>query len=330
MKPASSLDSGFQAMRTSYRREWAARVGLSSCLCSTAGLWCYLEASYGNKVVLHWTLRRQKLGKAEVSIMQNPETEVPVSPGNGRDGELSCWSWGQGIKRRVTFSANVAWARWYTANVDMSLHAITSITHGKGAKSRLEFSETLSVWVRRRVQHAGLLQREVGSKVSAPLCRMHDTICLPILYILIASFLWCLGEGVVTGTCCRLYSFYLSWHLAWYWGCESNRAHALHAGICHAPACVSSNSKELPGVLGLLSPYTATWREACQDVFLGKLDFCAFSSSAQLSVCLNCKTTEKEFLQIPEWENGEMVLDLDKISSCFHSVMGKLVSWTRR
>ena len=158
---------------------------------------------------------------------------------------------------------------------------------------------------------------------------MHDIIWLPTLSVLITSFLWCLGEGVVTVTCCWLHSLHLSWHLAWTWGWERNHAHALHAGILHALACVSSNSKELPDVLGSLIPYTTTWPEMCQDVLLGKLDFCAFSSSAQLSVCLNYRTMEKEFLQIPEWENAEMMLDLDKISSCFHSVMAEFVSWTR-
>lgn len=35
----------------------------------------------------------------------------------------------------------------------------------------------------------------------------------------------------------------LSWHLAWSWGSERNHAHALHAGILHAPACIFSNSR---------------------------------------------------------------------------------------
>lgn len=64
----------------------------------------------------------------------------------------------------------------------MSLHAMTSITHGKVAKLRLEFSETLSyLGVKKRAQLAGLLQHEVGSKVSASLCRMRDIIWLPTL-----------------------------------------------------------------------------------------------------------------------------------------------------
>lgn len=52
-----------------------------------AGSWYYLEAPGGNEVFLRWTQGRQRLDKAVVSIMKNPETEVPVSPGNHRGGE---------------------------------------------------------------------------------------------------------------------------------------------------------------------------------------------------------------------------------------------------
>lgn len=145
--------------------------------------------------------------------MKNPETEAAVSPGNCRGCESrAAGVGGQGTKRWVTLSANLA--KWYTANrVDLSLHAMTGITQGKRATLRLEFSETLSrLGVKERAQLAGLLQHEVGSKVSASLCRMCGIIWLPPLPALITSFLWCLGEGVVTVTCCWLHSFLLSWH----------------------------------------------------------------------------------------------------------------------
>lgn len=55
-----------------------------------------------------------------------------------------------------------------------------------------------------------------------------------------------------------LLTLQLPFILAWTWGWERSHAHALHAGILHAPTCVSSNSKELPGVLGSVIPYAAT------------------------------------------------------------------------
>lgn len=178
----------------------------------------------------------------------------------------------------------------------MPLHDMTSAIHKKGAKLSLEFSETVCLGVKERAQHAGLLQHEVSSKVSASLYRMHDIIWLLTLSILISSFLWFLG--LVTVPYCWLHNLHLSWHLAWSWGSERNHAHALHTGILHAPACIFSNSKELMS----LDPWFHTQPLALRCIMMCYLEKCIFVHSVPLFnfLCLSCGTTKNEFLQIPK------------------------------
>lgn len=52
----------------------------------------------------------------------------------------------------------------------------------------------------------------------------------------------------------------------------------------YMPQLVHSAIAELPDIFGSLIPYTATRPEVYHDVLLGKMDFCAFSSSALVAL----------------------------------------------